>query len=77
MHHLSSFVGQTICLGHPCQDIISVRYLSGECKIPTMFAQHFDHKPAFCPVWSVLNAHVAAVNPSVSPTGVIRATFED
>ena len=42
-----------------------------------MLAQHLHHKPAFGPVWPVLDAHVATVNSSLSPTGVIRAAFED
>jgi len=42
-----------------------------------MLAQHLHHEPAFCPVWPVLNAYVAAVDPSLSPTGVVRAAFED
>jgi hypothetical protein len=42
-----------------------------------MLAQHLHHKPAFCPVRPVLDAYVAAVNPSLSPTGVIRAALED
>jgi hypothetical protein len=42
-----------------------------------MFAQHLHHKPAFCPIWAILDAHIAAVNSSLSSTGVIRAAFED
>jgi hypothetical protein len=42
-----------------------------------MLAKHLHHKPAFCPVWPILDAHVAAINPSLSSTGVIRTAFED
>jgi hypothetical protein len=42
-----------------------------------MLAQHLDHEPAFCSVWPVLYAHIAAIYASLSPTSVVCATLED
>jgi hypothetical protein len=42
-----------------------------------MLAQHLHYQPALCFIWPVLDAHVAAINSCLSPTGVIRAAFED
>jgi len=42
-----------------------------------MFAEHFHDKPAFCFVWTILYAHIAAIDARLSSASIIRAAFED